>query len=480
VKCPGCEYELWNLKAGPCPECGRPFKPSDFDFLPNAVKFCCPHCSQAYYGTSDRGQLEPDAFDCVSCGRAVTCDEMLLLPAEELGTRTPTKSINPWLDSNRKRRWFATIGSGIGQPGRLLEATPAIGSTSRATSYALLNFAAAGLFMLVMGALLSFSGGGSGAVFFLMMTAAFILGPLIYAGLWTLVTHGVLKVFRQPTPDGMGRTFQAIAFTSGACLVALIPCLGPMVAFAAWAACAPMAVRSAHKCSVVSAIVATLVPPLLVAAAGIAMYASLVFGVAYSAQSTAFQQAWASQSQLDYETIALANELRSDVQAGTPPLHGASLLGRNSMIPYFVFDDGTTFDVPIGTELASSLDSMGEPRRRSTLKAITSGWPADVTAHRIGRIVFTHHGIDAADDPGLWLMIELPNSPGDTIADAVHLRGASMFDVATGSQFEIDQQNQLRANAGLPPLPDFQTLTAGSGPWTASDGAPLPSPPGVP
>lgn len=471
MKCPGCEYELWNLKAGPCPECGRPFKPSEFDFLPNAVKFCCPHCSQPYYGTSDRGQLEPDAFDCVSCGKAVTTDEMLLLPAEELGTRTPTKSMNPWLDSNRKRRWFATIGSGIGQPGRLLEATPAIGSTGRATSYALLNFVAAGLLMLVLFGLMSFSGGGSGAAFFLTMTAVFVLGPFIYLCLWTLVTHGVLKTCRQPTPDGMGRTFQAIAFTSGAWVVALIPCLGPMVAFVAWAACAPMAVRSAHKCGVASAVIATLVPPLIVAGAVVAMYATLMFGVG-QATYTASNSGWSSGPQLQPDVDVLARELRDAINAGNPPLHGASLLGQNSPVPYTAFSDGQTIDVPIGNETASSLDAKSEFDRSSELAALTAGWPADVTAHKVGRVIFVHHGVPASGDPRLWLLIEIPIAPVDSTIDVASLAGSAVFYSGQAAQWNVAHQNSMRAAAGLAPLPSYQTMLTTSGPWTAADGSP--------
>ncbi|OAB63270.1 hypothetical protein AY599_06605 [Leptolyngbya valderiana BDU 20041] len=480
MKCPGCEYELWNLKAGPCPECGRPFKPSDFDFLPNAVKFCCPHCSQAYYGTNENGQLEPDTFDCVSCGRHVTTDDMLLLPAEALGKRTPTKSINPWLDSNRKRRWFATIAAGFGQPGRLLEATPAIGSSSRATSYALLNFVMAGMFILVLMAVASLGGGMGGGGDFLLALLAVVLGPAVLMGVWTLVAHGILKLFKQPTPDGLGRTYQAIAFTSGAWLLALLPCFGWTFGFLAWSLCAPVAVYRAHKCKLWAAIVATGGPPLAVVLTVAGLYAWLIFGTMGMMQSMNVQQAWAAQSQLDFEVIMLANELRDNVKAGTPPLHGASLLGQSSLTPYSAFAEANNFDVLIGTHRASQLDMMDPNRREAALRAITSTWPSDVTAHRIGRIIFTHHGIDPGDDPALWLLIELPNTPGDTIADAVHLDGASMFDVGTGAQFEIDQQNQLRAKAGLPPLPSFQTMTAGTGPWTAADGTPPPATPGVP
>ena len=72
MRCPTCDYSLWNLTAKACPECGGTFSTRDFEFVPNTVRFGCPHCNQSYYGTGPRGYLEPDVFDCVSCGRRVS------------------------------------------------------------------------------------------------------------------------------------------------------------------------------------------------------------------------------------------------------------------------------------------------------------------------------------------------------------------------------------------------------------------------
>ncbi|MFI4882092.1 MAG: hypothetical protein ACIAQU_05860 [Phycisphaerales bacterium JB064] len=479
MKCPGCEYELWNLKAGPCPECGRPFKPSEFEFLANAVRFCCPHCDQDYYGTSERGQLEPDAFACIRCGNHVTTDDMILRPADALGGREATRATNPWFEPKRKRRWFATIGAGLGMPGRLLEATPAIGGTGPAFGYAAINFTMAGALGLALAMLLLFAGGGAGPLVFIAIASVLI--PFAYLFFWTLLTHGLLKLFKQPTPDGLGRTFQALAFTSGVWLFGLMMCMGWPLGFIAWSACAPIAVRSAHKCRTSAAVVATLVPPALVVLSIFALYIISMVGVFASATSTMTNYGWTSGTRLEWEVIPLANELRSAVTAGNPPLHGASLLGRNSPVFFNAFSDANAIDPLIGQHTASALDAMSDHQRTSELAAITAGWPADVTAHRIGRIVFTHHGITPGSDPGLWLMIELPIAPGDDFADAVHLSGASMFNVRHGAQQAIDQQNLLRVAEGLPPLPSYQTLTTTTGPWTAANGAPVaPAPPGVP
>ena len=62
------------------------------------MRFCCPHCDQAYYGTDLKGHLVPPQFECTQCGRAIDMDEMVLLPAEDtedLATRVDTM---PWLE----------------------------------------------------------------------------------------------------------------------------------------------------------------------------------------------------------------------------------------------------------------------------------------------------------------------------------------------------------------------------------------------
>ncbi len=478
MKCPGCEYELWNLRAGPCPECGRPFKPSEFDFLANAVKFCCPACQQAYYGTGEHGELVPGEFDCVSCGRHLTTDEMLLLPADELGKREATRFPNPWLDPHKGTisKWFSTVGASIGQPGKLLEATPAIGSTSTSLGFAMLNVVVSGLSGLVCAGL-SLMGSGGGVTAFWMV--AILVAPMAYLFLWAATTHGLLKLFKADTPDGLARTVQAIAFGSGGWVMAIVPCMGVLAGFPAWCASATIAVRAAHGIPGWKASLATLALPMLTVLALIGLWIGVTLtsiGMAQSAASQYAQHSWAAPTQLEWETIDLANELRVDVRSGTPPMHGASLLGPASPVMFTAFSDQQAYDAPIGPYTAMALDGMADARRASALAAVTATWPADVTAHRIGNIVFTHYGVKPTDDPQLWLLIELPDGPMNAIADAVHLSGASQFNTRTGAQQALDHQNRRRIAAGLPPLPEYQTLTTSDGPWTAADGVSPPPP----
>src|SRR5262245_20410546 len=106
MHCKQCNYPLWNLTARTCPECGAPFNPSDFEFVPNSVRFCCPNCRLAYYGTSPKGHLIPHVFNCLGCEERITMDSCVLLPAEGVVDDETKPEIHPWHDA--RRRW--TIG----------------------------------------------------------------------------------------------------------------------------------------------------------------------------------------------------------------------------------------------------------------------------------------------------------------------------------------------------------------------------------
>ncbi|MBT8486072.1 MAG: hypothetical protein KJO43_10865, partial [Phycisphaerae bacterium] len=192
MRCTGCNYPLWNLKARACPECGLAFCPSEHEFLPNSVRFCCPHCDQSYYGTDGRGHLVPSAFACVSCGRDVEMDAMVLRPAEGVAEAQTRVDDHPWLErANRgvMRGWFATIGRAMVAPGRLMRATPAEGSLGSAwwfiiaTSIIVFGLGI-GIPFFVIGLIAAFASGdwmepvligasfvGGGVVFTLLMVA---------------------------------------------------------------------------------------------------------------------------------------------------------------------------------------------------------------------------------------------------------------------------------------------------------------------
>ncbi|MHC4108057.1 MAG: hypothetical protein ACYSTY_08235, partial [Planctomycetota bacterium] len=150
MRCRGCDYPLWNLKARACPECGSPFRPGDYEFVPQSVRFCCPHCDHPYFGTDAAGHVEPRAFQCLRCGRPVTIDEMVLRPGLGVAEELTSPDTMPWLDRRRRgrvRAWFQMIGRGLTAPSQVIAATPPDSPMFQAWIYAVVStciFVAAG------------------------------------------------------------------------------------------------------------------------------------------------------------------------------------------------------------------------------------------------------------------------------------------------------------------------------------------------
>ena len=137
MRCKSCDYLLWNLKARQCPECGAAFRPSEYEFTANSVRFCCPHCDQSYFGTDDHGHLVPREFECVSCRQRVRLDDTVLRPAEGVEEAQTKPDRMPWLERERRgvlRAWFATIGAAMTRPQSLMRAIPDSTSTGRETA----------------------------------------------------------------------------------------------------------------------------------------------------------------------------------------------------------------------------------------------------------------------------------------------------------------------------------------------------------
>ena len=243
MRCKSCDYPLWNLKARQCPECGTPFRPSEFEFLLNSVQFCCPHCNQSYYGTGEKGHLVPPAFDCVSCRRHIHMDEMIVLPTEGVEEDQTKANTMPWLERRSKgaiKAWFSTVGRALVAPGRLIGSVPNDSSVGSAVWFALFTNAliyfvgmiSLMIFPLILALSMSATtgpGGGPmgpgpprGASMAIGMVAGmggFGVIAFVAVSAFMLVTavvaHGLLRL-TGPTESTIGRTFHAICYSSGA------------------------------------------------------------------------------------------------------------------------------------------------------------------------------------------------------------------------------------------------------------------------
>ncbi|NRA59208.1 MAG: hypothetical protein HRU13_13940, partial [Phycisphaerales bacterium] len=100
MRCPACQYLLWNLRARVCPECGRSFELDEWDFENSDALFACGQCGGRLIGTTP--ESVPEA--CPSCGEVPSRRSLVI----ERGT---TGRDAPRFDDGQKRhairRWVA-------------------------------------------------------------------------------------------------------------------------------------------------------------------------------------------------------------------------------------------------------------------------------------------------------------------------------------------------------------------------------------
>ncbi len=484
MDCKTCGYPLWNLKDRACPECGTGFAPSDFRFRPGAVRYMCPHCGQDYYGTDEHGHLVPRSFDCVSCQRPVTMDEMVMLPTEGVPeSRTELYDL-PWEDRRKRgvfRSWWATTKIAMLRPGDLMSARDDSSSLAAAWGYFAVTFgmiflvgALLGtLFFALFAALMSGAGGmppNFMGVMALMQLATFgvaVIVTVIFVVLWVLATHGLLRV-TGGTAGSIRTTFHAMLYSSGPNFLNMIPCLNNLpIGSVWWAVSAILMVKRGHEVSGLRATFAVLLFPVLSVGALFIGYIAFIAWI-MSTQAAATNFATAAASHPEMQAMAFAAETRAIERASgwDHTDHALMLLVEDRVGAYeFIAADTPTLleDIPLsnGETLGDYSEfADGDP---ADVAGLFDPLPEDVVAHRVGDFVFTWHGIDAADaPPGLWLIVEHNLDDigiGLDYAYAMTTDGAiqPIFPQQMGAV--LPTQNALRAAHGLPPLPDPTTVT---------------------
>lgn len=476
MNCQGCGYRLWNLPPGDCPECGRAFKPSDFEFRPNAVQYVCPHCEQVYYGIDPQGHLVPRAFACVSCSAALEMDRMLVRPDRAVEEDQTAKARNPWVDRRVHgfvMGWLRAVGQSLVLPHRLIASTPP-DTTGDAVSFFVVTLFAYvavsalpwALFMGVIGA----ASGNVGDLFgFLGVVGGFFLMAFAFGALFlavqTCVTHVVL-LLRGPLEHGWTRTLQCLCYGGAGMVLVVVPCFGfHLLPFALgwWCVSSILMLMRGQGVSGLRASVAVLAVPMVLGVAAVA-------GVVYVAQQMSVQ-AQALQQATQPQTDALAAALSGYAAAnqGQGPRHASELLVGGYATPeQFVepFNSAQAYQVPVGSSTLGAYWSATGAEKAQFAAEAAAALPPDVVAHRVGDHVFTYHGIalDPPPDPGLWVVVRSPvgNSPmvplaGDLIVATSD--GTSVTVPAAAFAAELAAQNALRVSLGLPPLPDPATVT---------------------
>lgn len=480
MNCRTCAYPLWNLGTHVCPECGTPFSPADFEFLPCSVRFCCPHCDQSYYGTDPRGQLLPRSFTCVKCDAALTVEAMIVRPLREGEASTHSSISMPWFERERRgtvRAWFATIGPAMTRPEPLVDAVPEDASASGAVGFMAMNIA---IFTIVSGIPMAlFSGllfngiltqGGASRVEFAFVQAAgfavTVVSLIVGAVIWAVVLHGCLRLMGGTTKPLL-RTLHAVTYSSPAAVLMAVPCGCPGILGAIWWIISALRMTArAHRSDVaggggrvaaagIAALIIALAPVIAAQAAMIIWSQNAT--VRMNVQAGGFGSAPIAAGQIGPALRAVAD------RSGAWPAHGLELWSDGMT----AFEFAPLSSAPWTERAGSSLRFADLERDPDAAAALIENeaarLPATTIAHRVGDVIFTYHGIDPGSESSeLWIALIPQNQALGEDWIAIQLNGSPLAIRATplGIQSALEQQNRIRAAEGLAPLPlDLDRLT---------------------
>ncbi len=295
-------------------------------------------------------------------------------------------------------------------------------------------------------------------------TVAVVVLMLAAIAVWAPVAHWLLKR-TGPVEGPLGRTCQAICYSSGAFVTTATPCLGQYVGIVWWIVSAVLAVQQAHRTSGVRATFAVITPPATVFLLVVGAYAGLIaLAIASSPGNISVQQATMSPTRTVLSAVLASGRANN----GVGPAHALELVGiGRPLVVADLVDHSTltgTARVPAGDGTLDDFMKLSADDQAAVAEEAGLALPGDVIAHRLGDFVFTYHGIDLSKrNMGLWVVIMSPDpdaNPGPAQSIVVGMGDGSVLQVSDDSlQMMLEWQNSLRGNAGLPPLPDPATVT---------------------
>jgi hypothetical protein len=365
-------------------------------------------------------------------------------------------------------------------------------------------FIAIGFFSAIAGAA---AGGGAtsamgiiGAVVGALL-AAFVFVPLIFAFvllLWSFATHGLLCLLAKPV-GGHLRTLECLSYASGAHTLAAVPCVGTYAASIAWvwwAVSATIMLTHAQRVRGWAAAVATILPPLIVAGAAVTLMVLAIVGIIR--QTTAMTQQMQQSQQLiggvdaTDRTAELGDALvlHARDHAGAVAQTPLELVALGTLKPEMLIptDENGERDEesPAGQWLAQ-LGTEDEGAAAVMIAQAAAQLPPSAPCIRVGDFIFIRDAAiatgEAAFTDELWVMVCLPkvylpalrrlNAPAatpsaDTVEDGMddvlldiesraragRAESFSLFELRS----KLANQNSVRTSAGLPELPDLETV----------------------
>ena len=280
--------------------------------------------------------------------------------------------------------------------------------------------------------------------------------------LWGLLAHGLLRLTGE-TAGGLRRTLHAIYYSAGANVVSGVPCIGYYFGWIWWVVSAILMVKEGQRVGGGRATLAVVPGPGLALMAVVGVYATLIFSFLGAGGLIATEIATS-------ETAMVARAILgySDDHSGSRPAHAIELVEGDYLVGWDLVASGTvttTDMVRVGGVTLGQFDSLSPDRRKKVVEAAVESLPEDVVAHRLGDFVFVYHGISHPPPAsGLWLVLMSPESdddPGSQHGQVIVGRANGSVFVIPGDEFTaaLKQQNDLRLEHRLPPIPDPSTVT---------------------
>jgi len=234
VRCRSCQHELWNVRPGPCPECGEPFNPRTAVFERFSAHFCCPHCLEAYWGNGTDGLPDPPEFTCARCSGAVRLEEMVLRPAPGQEGREIRMDLHPFENATKGtlRRTWNTISMAISDPVRLGRSLPPRPDLMQAAIFVAIIVGVGvctSLIPTIVGLVFQLIAVGSidvlsmqrsdGEWMIFALSGATVVGPMLYLGVLAVLVAFVLCIVQPrerdaPMPEHVAQSSEPSAQTS--------------------------------------------------------------------------------------------------------------------------------------------------------------------------------------------------------------------------------------------------------------------------
>ncbi len=300
--------------------------------------------------------------------------------------------------------------------------------------------------------------------------------------LWGLSTHGLLRV-TGGAQHTIGRTFEAILYSSGVTFPMAVPFFGvycgSTFVMIWWMVSAVLMIVYGQKAHGGRATFATLAFPGTLFILIVAGYMGLASYTVTRMQTMGPGMSWST-------GFSATRTLTTDVMDyarinnGSGPPHVILLLqsdaepnGRairmwNTSADDFVEASTSTYteDIAVDGATLDEFEILTSAERRTAVANVLDAMPENVVAYRFGDYVFTYHGADlSTPDNLLWIVVMLPDPdvndpliPWQTIEVGLADQSVQTFQV-TDLAMQTRTQNVYRTSIRLPPLPDLTTVT---------------------